>query len=162
PARAGVRRRSRRRAPRRCPSRHHDRPAPRRALGDERRAARDGHSHRGRRGHPRRPRHRCDGAALGAPRPAGGPLKPAAPRGGRPPLEEAEDSGFIYYSRFFRSTTGRPPQFRAGLLSHFESFSILSLPGDANTWSVTVYIAAGDSALKGLHDLRPWTALVAA
>jgi 2-polyprenyl-6-methoxyphenol hydroxylase-like FAD-dependent oxidoreductase len=82
--------------------------------------------------------------------------------GGRRPIEEAEDSGFIYYSRFFRSTTGRPAQFRAGLLTHFDSFSILSLPGDARTWSVTVYIAAGDSALKGLHDLGPWTALVAA
>jgi 2-polyprenyl-6-methoxyphenol hydroxylase-like FAD-dependent oxidoreductase len=82
--------------------------------------------------------------------------------GGRQPLEEAEDSGFIYYSRFFRSQTGRPPQFRAGLLTHFDSFSILALPGDANTWSVTVYIAAGDSALKRLHDLRAWTALVAA
>jgi 2-polyprenyl-6-methoxyphenol hydroxylase-like FAD-dependent oxidoreductase len=82
--------------------------------------------------------------------------------GGRRPTEQAEDSGFIYYSRFFRSTSGRPAQFRAGLLTHFDSFSILSLPGDAATWSVTVYVAAGDQALKTLRDLRAWTALVAA
>src|SRR5262245_47615176 len=37
--------------------------------------------------------------------------------GGRRPIEEAEDSGFIYYSRFFRSKSGRPAQFRAGLLT---------------------------------------------
>lgn len=82
--------------------------------------------------------------------------------GGRRPVEQAEDSGFIYYSRYFRSKTNRRPQFRAGLLTHFDSFSILSLPADSHTWSVTVYVAAGDQALKKLRDLQSWTALVAA
>ena len=82
--------------------------------------------------------------------------------GGRRPIEQAEDSGFIYYSRYFRSATGSPAQFRAGLLTHFDSFSILTLPGDAHTWSVTVYVAAGDQALKQVRDLQHWTALVAA
>ena len=82
--------------------------------------------------------------------------------GGRRPIEQAEDSGFIYYSRYFRSATGSPAQFRAGLLTHFDSFSILTLPGDAHTWSVTVYVAAGDPALKQVRDLQHWTALVAA
>ena len=82
--------------------------------------------------------------------------------GGRRPIEQAEDSGFIYYSRYFRSATGSPAQFRAGLLTHFDSFSILTLPGDAHTWSVTVYVSAGDQALKKVRDLQHWTALVAA
>lgn len=82
--------------------------------------------------------------------------------GSRRPIDQAEDSGFIYYSRYFRSTTGNPAQFRAGLLTHFDSFSILTVPGDANTWSVTVYVSAGDQALKKVRDLPQWTALVAA
>jgi 2-polyprenyl-6-methoxyphenol hydroxylase-like FAD-dependent oxidoreductase len=82
--------------------------------------------------------------------------------GGRRPIEEVEDSGFVYYSRYFRSTSGRPPEFRAGLAMHFDSFSLLTLPGDANTWSVTVYISAGDRLLKKVRDVQRWTALVAA
>ena len=42
--------------------------------------------------------------------------------GARRPIEEAEDSGFIYYTRFFRSTTGLVPPYRAGLLTYFQSF----------------------------------------
>ncbi len=38
----------------------------------------------------------------------------------------------------------------------------MTLPGDAQTWSVTVYISAGDRALKKLRDPGRWTALVAA
>jgi len=79
-----------------------------------------------------------------------------------PPIEEAEDSGFIYYSRYFRSTTGVLPPFPAGLKTDFHSFSVLTLPGDGHTWSVTVYISSADQALKKLRDPKHWTALVAA
>jgi len=83
--------------------------------------------------------------------------------GAQPPEEEAEDSGFIYYTRFFRPAAGAGvPPYRAGLLTHFECFSLLTLPGDADTWSVTVYLASGDQALKGLRHAGPWTALVEA
>jgi 2-polyprenyl-6-methoxyphenol hydroxylase-like FAD-dependent oxidoreductase len=82
--------------------------------------------------------------------------------GARRPIEEAEDSGFIYYSRFFRSKNGAVPRYRAGLLTYFHSFALLTLPGDAGTWSVTVFISSGDQALKKLRDLKHWTALVAA
>jgi 2-polyprenyl-6-methoxyphenol hydroxylase-like FAD-dependent oxidoreductase len=83
--------------------------------------------------------------------------------GAQPPEEEAEDSGFIYYTRFFRPADGGSvPPYKAGLLTHFECFSLLTLPGDADTWSVTVYLASGDQALKGLRDPGPWTALVEA
>jgi 2-polyprenyl-6-methoxyphenol hydroxylase-like FAD-dependent oxidoreductase len=83
--------------------------------------------------------------------------------GAQPPEEEAEDSGFIYYTRFFRPADGAGvPPYKAGLLTHFECFSLLTLPGDADTWSVTIYLASGDQALKGLRDPGPWTALVKA
>lgn len=78
------------------------------------------------------------------------------------PYEEAEESGFIYYTRYFRATSTGFPAWRAGLLTHYPSFSLLTLPCDANTWSVTVFIFAGDPALKVLRYLTAWTALVRA
>jgi 2-polyprenyl-6-methoxyphenol hydroxylase-like FAD-dependent oxidoreductase len=82
--------------------------------------------------------------------------------GARCPIEEAEDSGFIYYSRFFRSRNGTTPAFRTGRLTHFHSFSLLTSPGDAGTWSVTVFISSGDQELKRLRDPKHWENLVAA
>jgi flavin-dependent dehydrogenase len=82
--------------------------------------------------------------------------------GARRPIEEAEDSGFIYYTRFFRSGTGVMPAYRAEFLTYFHSFSFLTLPGDAGTWAVTVVISSGDQALKKLRNPKPWAALVAA
>ena len=82
--------------------------------------------------------------------------------GARRPIEEAEDSGFLYYTRFFRSTTGELPIYRAGLNTYFDSFSVLTLPGDAGAWSVTLFISSGDKALKKFRDPKLWTALVAA
>jgi 2-polyprenyl-6-methoxyphenol hydroxylase-like FAD-dependent oxidoreductase len=80
--------------------------------------------------------------------------------GARRPIEEAEDSGFIYYSRFFRAKNGVVPRYRTGLQTYFHSFSLLILPGDAGTWSVTVVLFSGDQALKKLRDPKLWTALV--
>jgi 2-polyprenyl-6-methoxyphenol hydroxylase-like FAD-dependent oxidoreductase len=82
--------------------------------------------------------------------------------GARRPIEEAEESGFIYYTRFFRSTTGRVPACRAGIHTEFHSFSLLTLPGDSQTWGVTAFIFAGDPALKALRDPVRWTKLIAA
>jgi 2-polyprenyl-6-methoxyphenol hydroxylase-like FAD-dependent oxidoreductase len=82
--------------------------------------------------------------------------------GARQPLEEAEDSGFIYYGRFFRSLSGNMPSCRGPLQIYFPTFSILTLPGDADTWSVTVVFSAGDAALKRLRDTQRWTALITA
>lgn len=80
----------------------------------------------------------------------------------RPLAEEAEDSGFTYYSRYFRSPGGEPPAFVAGLLTPFDSFSLLTLPGDAGTWSVTIVISSRDQALKELRREENWARLVSA
>jgi 2-polyprenyl-6-methoxyphenol hydroxylase-like FAD-dependent oxidoreductase len=82
--------------------------------------------------------------------------------GARRPIEEAEISGFIYYTRYFRSRTGAVPPCRSALQTYFHSFSLLTLPSDAGTWSVTVFICSDDRALKKLRDPKHWTALVAA
>ena len=82
--------------------------------------------------------------------------------GAKPVHEEAEDSGFIYYSRFFRAASAGMPEYRAPLLMPIGTFSLLTLPSDNDTWSVTVYTSAGDRPLKRLRDPGPWTALVRA
>jgi 2-polyprenyl-6-methoxyphenol hydroxylase-like FAD-dependent oxidoreductase len=82
--------------------------------------------------------------------------------GTRPIHEEVEDSGFIYYSRYFRSRTGRMPQYKAPLLTTVGTFSLLTLPCDNQTWSVTIFTSAGDAPLKRLRDPALWTALVTA
>jgi 2-polyprenyl-6-methoxyphenol hydroxylase-like FAD-dependent oxidoreductase len=83
--------------------------------------------------------------------------------GAREPAEEAEDSGFIYYTRNFRPKDGaEPPPFLTGLLIPFECFSLLTLPGDADTWSVTVYVSTHDPALKEIRRPDNWQAVVAA
>ena len=82
--------------------------------------------------------------------------------GARRPIEEAEDSGFIYYSRFFRAKNGVFPRYRGSLQTYFHSFSLLILPGDANTWSVTIVFFSGDQELKKLRNPKHWTALVSA
>lgn len=82
--------------------------------------------------------------------------------GSAPAHEESEDSGFIYYSRFFKSRDGVVPEFRAPALMPLGTFSVLVLPGDNNTWSVTLFISAGDRPLKRLRDPDLWASVVAA
>jgi 2-polyprenyl-6-methoxyphenol hydroxylase-like FAD-dependent oxidoreductase len=76
--------------------------------------------------------------------------------------EEAEDSGFIYYSRFFASRDGTTPEPRAPLLMPLGTFSVLTLPSDNDTWSVTLYVSSGDQQLKRMRDVERWTSVVAA
>jgi 2-polyprenyl-6-methoxyphenol hydroxylase-like FAD-dependent oxidoreductase len=82
--------------------------------------------------------------------------------GAGPIHEEAEDSGFLYYTRYFRARNGGTPEFRAPLLSAMGTFSILTMPADGGTWSVTLYAASGDQPLKQLREVDAWTGLLAA
>ena len=83
---------------------------------------------------------------------------------GAPPVhEEAEDCGFAYYTRFFRSSDTTVPEPRTGgLLTPIGSFSILTLPGDRSTWSVTLFISSLDRPLKVVKDAGRWAAVVSA
>ncbi len=70
--------------------------------------------------------------------------------GGRPPQAQAEDKGFVYYTRYF---TGRAqPQRMGPVLTPLGSISVLTLYGDNDTWSVTVFTVTGDAPLKALRD----------
>ena len=82
--------------------------------------------------------------------------------GARRPIEETEEFGIIYYTRFFRSTTGGVPAHRSGFRTDYQSFSLLTLPGDSRTWSVTFFVFSGDPVLKALRDSCRWTTVVAA
>jgi flavin-dependent dehydrogenase len=82
--------------------------------------------------------------------------------GATPMHEEAEDSGFIYYTRYFRDAGAGTPAFRAPTLTAVGSFSVLTIQADNGVWSVTLYISAGDRPLKRLRDPGVWEALVGA
>ena len=79
--------------------------------------------------------------------------------GARAPHEEAADCGFTYYTRYFAGTI---PQRRGPTLMPLGSISILTLPGDNATWSVTVYTTTGDQPLKNLRHADKWTNTVRA
>lgn len=68
--------------------------------------------------------------------------------GARPPVEAMEDSGFVYYGRHYRGTL---PEAKAGLLQHYETVSILTLPADNGTWSSVFVTSARDRELRGLR-----------
>jgi 2-polyprenyl-6-methoxyphenol hydroxylase-like FAD-dependent oxidoreductase len=73
--------------------------------------------------------------------------------------EESGTLGFLYYTRFFR---GEQPRLLGPQLMAIGTFSLLTLPGDRDTWSVTVLGAAGDQPLKRMRKTETWTAVVRA
>jgi 2-polyprenyl-6-methoxyphenol hydroxylase-like FAD-dependent oxidoreductase len=81
--------------------------------------------------------------------------------GARPAVEEREDSGFVYYSRHFRSADGAMPPVMGPLLQHYAPFSTLTLPGDNGTWSMVLTTHSADRPLRALRDPVTWHAAVA-
>jgi 2-polyprenyl-6-methoxyphenol hydroxylase-like FAD-dependent oxidoreductase len=80
--------------------------------------------------------------------------------GARPPQDELDDSGFVYYGRHFRSDGDGVPPALGGLVMHLGTISVLTLPADNSTWSVTLAISARDKALHRLHDAATWAKAV--
>ncbi|HEY4451622.1 MAG TPA: NAD(P)-binding protein [Solirubrobacteraceae bacterium] len=76
--------------------------------------------------------------------------------------EEVEDSGFIYYGRYFSSPDGSTPPLYAPPLCPLGSFSILSLPADNGTWAVGFVTATGDKPLKELRHTDRWETVLRA
>jgi 2-polyprenyl-6-methoxyphenol hydroxylase-like FAD-dependent oxidoreductase len=90
--------------------------------------------------------------------------------GARRPIEEREDSGFVYYARHFRSrdagsatgpANGGHPAAKASVLQHFESVSVLTLPCDSGTWGVGFITSSRDKELQVLRDVHAWDAALA-
>ena len=80
--------------------------------------------------------------------------------GARPPHDEVDDTGFVYYGRHFRSAGGGIPPALGGLVMHLGTISVLTLPADNGTWSVTLAISAKDKALHRLRDAAIWAKAV--
>lgn len=79
--------------------------------------------------------------------------------GARRPYEEEEDCGFTYYTRYFR---GDEPQRAGPVLMPMGTISLLTIPGDNGTWSVTIFTATGDAPLKELRHTDKWSTVVRA
>jgi 2-polyprenyl-6-methoxyphenol hydroxylase-like FAD-dependent oxidoreductase len=82
--------------------------------------------------------------------------------GARRPVDEAHDSGFVYYGRHFRSTDGTMPPMFGPPLQAYDSVSWLTLPADNGTWSVTLTASAKDPALRRARDVGTWERVVKA
>lgn len=80
--------------------------------------------------------------------------------GAAPVSEALEDSGFIYYGRHFRSDDGSLPALIGSLLQDYGSISVLTLPADNGTWSVTLVASSKDTALRSVTDPEKWARVV--
>jgi len=76
--------------------------------------------------------------------------------GARPPIEEVEDSGFVYYGRHFRSGDGSVPPSFGALLQSYGSISTLTLPADNGTWGCGIITSGKDAALRKCKDVEAW------
>lgn len=76
------------------------------------------------------------------------------------PFSSAQDRGFVYYTRYFRGPD--LPELRAPALAAMECFSLLTLPGDGDTWGVTLSGSAADRDLRELRHPEVFGRLVAA
>jgi 2-polyprenyl-6-methoxyphenol hydroxylase-like FAD-dependent oxidoreductase len=75
------------------------------------------------------------------------------------PYEESADCNFSYHTRYFG---GRLPQRFGPALFDYDTISILTLPGDNDTWSVTVFRSSQDAELRGLRQDEAWMRTVRA
>ncbi len=82
--------------------------------------------------------------------------------GARPPVEDAEDSGFAYYGRYYASSDGSVPPLMGPALAPYGSFSVLTLGADNGTWSVTVYGLSDDKHLRRARDPEAYERVVRA
>jgi 2-polyprenyl-6-methoxyphenol hydroxylase-like FAD-dependent oxidoreductase len=71
--------------------------------------------------------------------------------------ERSDEGGFLYYTRYFRGTQ---PAIRGPLNAPHGTYSVLTLPADNGTWSVTVYGSTRDRSIKAARDAAHWTELV--
>ncbi|MCU1590507.1 MAG: dependent oxidoreductase [Frankiales bacterium] len=79
--------------------------------------------------------------------------------GAAEPLMESQECGFLYYTVNFR---GDPPARIGPVAAAMGSFSMLTLPGDNGTWSVTFAGASADAPLKNLRHLDVFRRVVKA
>lgn len=80
--------------------------------------------------------------------------------GARPAPVEQADCGFAYYTRYFAGP--RLPVARGPAMMPLGCISLLTLPGDNGTWSVTVFAPTRDAPLKSLRHAEVFDRVVRA
>ncbi len=64
------------------------------------------------------------------------------------PVDENDDSGFVYYGRAYKSDDGSVPASIGGGLQHYDSISTLTLAADNGTWQVALVASGKDKVLR--------------
>ncbi|WP_433193923.1 NAD(P)/FAD-dependent oxidoreductase [Nocardia sp. CA-107356] len=77
------------------------------------------------------------------------------------PKYDKHETGFLAYSRYFRSADGSYPDQAAWPLEHHSSLGITTVPGDAGTWAVALFVSAKDRAMRALSDPEVWQRVAA-
>lgn len=72
--------------------------------------------------------------------------------GARAPDEVSEDLRFVYRTRYFRAGPAGIPRPFVTSLFPAGSISILTIPADNETWSVTLYATSTDRAMRAASD----------
>jgi 2-polyprenyl-6-methoxyphenol hydroxylase-like FAD-dependent oxidoreductase len=80
--------------------------------------------------------------------------------GGRRPPEHAFEAGFVYNTQYYRGSA--LPEQRDDLLSAIGSISILTIPGDHDWWSVTLYHSPNDKLMRKVRDAKTFERVVRA
>jgi len=81
--------------------------------------------------------------------------------GARPPVEEREADGFVYYGRHFWAPPDRQPAVLTRLLQHYDSLTVVTLPADNGTWAVGLITSSADRQLRALRDPDVWQSVLA-
>ena len=79
--------------------------------------------------------------------------------GGRSPIEEAEDCNFVYFTRYFSGL--QRPRRMGRTLTSMGLFSVLTLHGDNDTWSITLFTSK-NKGMRALRDTTTFHRVVAA
>jgi 2-polyprenyl-6-methoxyphenol hydroxylase-like FAD-dependent oxidoreductase len=79
--------------------------------------------------------------------------------GASPAHVESEDSGFVYYTQYF---SGVVPQLIGPPILPLGTISLLTLFGDNDTWSITIWASAADAALRGLRNVERFADVIKA
>ncbi|MFD9547048.1 FAD-dependent oxidoreductase [Nocardia salmonicida] len=96
---------------------------------------------------------------------AGGRNSPVATMlgdiGAATPVITRHDTGFLAYSRYFRSPDGSMPAQAPWPLEHHDSISLTTVPGDAGTWALALFVSARDRELRALSEPAAWQRVAA-
>ncbi|MEV4177035.1 hypothetical protein [Nonomuraea sp. NPDC049709] len=75
-------------------------------------------------------------------------------------MDKAE-TGFLSYTRYFRSADGTLPKPPALLGEHYGNVLTVAVPGDSGIWALSLGVSGRDRALRALREPNAWHRAVA-